>query len=91
MNWWLRYAPFAIALAGFCGVLVYGLWDAASNIEQLRHILVLRIVMSVSITVISLTFALSIILSKKYQPEDKYWAFAAVGIIVGFWLRTYPR
>src|SRR5438477_3035535 len=58
MNWWLRYLPFAIALAGFGGVLIYGLWDAASNIDQLRHILVLRLAISVSITVISLTFAL---------------------------------
>ena len=90
MNQWLRYTPFAIALAGFGGVLIYGLWDAAS-IDQLRHILVLRLAISVSITVISLTFALAIVLSKKYQPEDKYWAFAALGIIIGFWFRTYPR
>ncbi len=41
MNWWLRYTPFAIALAGLGGVLIYGLLDAASNIDQFRHILVL--------------------------------------------------
>ena len=91
MNRWLRYTPFAIALTGFGGVLIYGLWDAASNIDQLRHIIVLRLAMFVSTTIVSLTFALPIILSKKYQPEDKYWAFAAVGIIIGFWLRTYQR
>ena len=87
MNWWLRYIPFAIALAGFGGVLI---WDTASNDDQFRHILLLRLAIAVIITVISLTLALSIILSKKYQPEDKYWVFAAVGIIIGFWLRTYP-
>ena len=90
MNWWLRYTPFAIALAGLGGVLIYGLLDAASNIDQLRHILVLRLAISIGVTIMSLTFALLIILSGKYQPEDKYWAFAAVGIIIGFWLRMYP-
>lgn len=32
--------------------------------------------------------ALYVILTKKYKPEDKNWAYGALGTIAGFWLRA---
>jgi hypothetical protein len=31
--------------------------------------------------------AFFIIVSKRYDPNDKLWAYAIVGMIVGYWLR----
>ena len=35
--------------------------------------------------------ALYIILSPKYVGESERWAFGAMGIIIGFWLRPEPE
>jgi hypothetical protein len=40
--------------------------------------------------VLSVTFgaaSLYIILSQKYGPKDKHWAYGIAGLIIGFWLR----
>jgi len=34
-----------------------------------------------------LAASLYVILSKRYTPQDKHWAYATVGTILGFWLR----
>lgn len=34
-----------------------------------------------------LAATLFVILSKRYAPKDKHWAYATVGLILGFWLR----
>lgn len=31
--------------------------------------------------------ALILLLSRKRQPKDKYWAYATLGTLVGYWLR----
>ena len=39
---------------------------------------------------ISLLFgapAIFVVLSERYQPREKHWAFTTLGTILGFWLR----
>jgi hypothetical protein len=31
--------------------------------------------------------AIFVVLSKRYPPREKHWAFSTLGIILGFWLR----
>jgi hypothetical protein len=31
--------------------------------------------------------ALYIILSRRYAPQDKHWAYGTIGTVLGFWLR----
>jgi hypothetical protein len=31
--------------------------------------------------------ALYIILSKRFQPKDKHWAYGLIGILLGYWLK----
>jgi len=38
------------------------------------------------ISVALLACSLFVILSNKYGPKDKHWAYAAAGTVVGFWL-----
>jgi len=45
-----------------------------------------RTVMQVIISLIVLTSALIVILSKKYPDDVQKWAFGVVGTIVGYWL-----
>lgn len=40
------------------------------------------------ISVIILAAALYVILSKQYAGIDKHWAYATVGTILGFWLKS---
>lgn len=45
------------------------------------------LVCSAVISLIVLSAALYVILSKKYTPKDKHWAYATIGTVLGFWLR----
>jgi hypothetical protein len=39
------------------------------------------------VTAVLLAAGLFVILSKRYPPKDKHWAYGVVGTVVGFWLR----
>jgi len=43
-------------------------------------------VMQVGISILVIAASLFVILSKRYAPRDKHWAYATVGTILGFWL-----
>lgn len=38
------------------------------------------------ISVVLLAAALWVILSQRYTPTDRHWAYGALGTVVGFWL-----
>jgi hypothetical protein len=40
------------------------------------------------ISAVLLAAALFVILTKKYPPQDKHWAYGALGTVVGFWLKA---
>jgi hypothetical protein len=40
------------------------------------------------VSVLLLLASLFVILSTKYGAKDKHWAYATVGTLLGFWLRT---
>jgi hypothetical protein len=42
----------------------------------------------IGLTVVLLSGALFVILSKKYAPTDKHWAFGTLGTLVGYWLKA---
>jgi hypothetical protein len=43
--------------------------------------------MQITISVIVLLASLYMILSSKYGPKDKHWAYGVVGTIIGFWFK----
>lgn len=51
-------------------------------IDPLRYFL-----MKVLVSIAFGTASLYVILSRKYQPKDKHWAYGIAGLIIGFWLR----
>lgn len=40
-----------------------------------------------TVSCVVLFAALFVILSKNYPPTTEHWAYAAIGTIMGFWLR----
>jgi hypothetical protein len=44
--------------------------------------------MQIAISIALLWAALRVILSKAYGPTDKHWAYATIGTLLGYWLRT---
>lgn len=46
------------------------------------------LVAQLAISAILLVAALFVILTKKYPPQDKHWAYGALGTVVGFWLKA---
>jgi hypothetical protein len=40
-----------------------------------------------ALSAILLAAALFVILTKRYSPQDKHWAYGTIGTIVGFWLK----
>jgi ABC-type Fe3+ transport system permease subunit len=47
----------------------------------------LQIWMRVFLTLACLAASLTIILSSKYKPAEKHWAYGFVGTIIGYWFR----
>ena len=45
------------------------------------------VVMQVVISLALLGSTLFVILSKRYGPKDKHWAYGTIGLVVGFWLK----
>lgn len=41
-----------------------------------------------ALSAIILACALYVILSTRFQPREKNWAYGIVGTLVGYWLRT---
>lgn len=46
-----------------------------------------RIGGQIVVTLSVLAASLFVILSRNRGPKDKHWAYAAIGTIVGFWLK----
>jgi hypothetical protein len=44
-------------------------------------------VMQVVTSLVILGAALLMILSHEFDPKDKHWAYAAAGVVLGFWLK----
>jgi uncharacterized membrane protein SirB2 len=44
--------------------------------------------MPVLVSIVLLISALFVILSKKYAPADRHWAYGSIGTIVGYWLHN---
>src|ERR1039457_5898461 len=45
---------------------------------------VMQVVLSVTVG----AAALFVILSRRFTPRDKHWAYATLGTIIGFWLNS---
>jgi hypothetical protein len=45
-----------------------------------------HLAMQVLLSIVLLSATLFVVLSKKYDAKDKHWAYATIGLIVGFWL-----
>jgi hypothetical protein len=58
------------------------------KIEWLYSERYFRMIGQAAVTVVVLCAALFVIVSKRYRPPEKNWAFGAVGTVIGFWLRA---
>ena len=45
-----------------------------------------RAIMQIALTLMCAAAALVVILSRRRKPEDKNWAYGAMGTLLGFWL-----
>ncbi len=45
-----------------------------------------RQLVQIIISVLLLLASLFVVLSSKYAPKDKHWAYGTIGTLVGFWL-----
>lgn len=46
------------------------------------------VVVQIAISLILLAAALWVVLSQRYQPTDRHWAYGIIGTVVGFWLHS---
>ena len=58
-------------------------YSPLSTTESVQFRPLTQVVVSLAL----LAATLFVILSKRYAPKDKHWAYATVGLILGFWLR----
>ena len=50
-------------------------------------VLTMREWVQIIVSVVLLVASLFVVLSPKYEPKDKHWAYGTIGVLVGFWLR----
>jgi hypothetical protein len=60
---------------------LYDLWPGASFWTPI-------LIVQAAMTVIFVGACLYVIVSKRYGPTERHWAFGTLGTILGFWLRT---
>ena len=70
---------FAITLLITGNVAMFMELKAGTTPYQIMQILLSLVVASAS---------LYVILSRRYAPKDKHWAYATIGTVVGFWLHV---
>jgi hypothetical protein len=61
--------------------------QAYKDRDNAQTALLVRSIMQVAFSLVLTTASLFVILSKRYQPKDKHWAYTTIGTILGFWLR----
>ena len=59
----------------------------AANRQSSRCRVDMREWVQIIISVVLLIASLFVVLSPKYGPKDKHWAYGTIGTLVGFWLR----
>jgi hypothetical protein len=60
---------------------LYDLWPGASFWTP-------TLIVQGAMTLIFVGACLYVIVSKRYGPAERHWAFGTLGTILGFWLRT---
>lgn len=45
-------------------------------------------IIQAAISIIFIGASLFVILSQRYAPDDRHWAYGALGTILGFWLKA---
>jgi hypothetical protein len=50
-------------------------------------LIMIRNLMQIAVSIIVLIAALFVVLGRRYMPQEKHWAYGAVGTILGFWLK----
>lgn len=86
---WVIIAVGVMALFAYRFMSSEGTSFGFNGINQSRNVSLppTRTLMSVFVSVAILVSALYIILSKNYDGASEKWAFGAIGMIVGFWLK----
>src|ERR1035437_9262416 len=47
-----------------------------------------REMMQMLLTIVLAAASIIVISKKSYDPKDKHWAYATIGILIGFWLNA---
>lgn len=76
---WMLFA-FAVMLLISGNVAMFAELRAGTKPYQIMQIL-LSLVVAIA--------SLYVILSGRYAPKDKHWAYATIGTVVGFWLHVH--
>jgi len=76
---WMLFA-FAIMLFVSGNLAMFAELKAGTRPYEIMQFLLSLVVASAS---------LYVILSRRYAPKDKHWAYATIGTVVGFWLHVH--
>jgi hypothetical protein len=82
------FAASAIALA-FVGYLdpVRIFWSHSTPHYELAPAVNPQFLVQLGLTAALALASLFVILSKRYSPSEKHWAFGTIGTLLGFWLK----
>jgi hypothetical protein len=89
----MKFLPRIVFFVGVALLVITMHWPLIDGGGMGTFLLLFRIVrrssfMQEIISILVLAASLAIILSKRYSPKDKHWAYTTVGTILGFWLNS---
>lgn len=77
-SWWAGFSPSGKGLPPDFGLHpMYGLDRPFTT----------KVIMQLAISVLLMIASLFVILSARYGPKDKHWAYGTVGTLLGFWFQ----
>jgi hypothetical protein len=57
------------------------------SINGAQPLISLRDLVQLTISALLLAASLFVVLSKRYRPEERHWAYGTLGTLIGFWLK----
>ena len=68
---------------------VFGLWSTPKGTKLIDDSpFPPRVIVQIVVSVLLAALSLFVIRSERYGPTSRHWAYGAVGVLLGFWLKA---
>jgi hypothetical protein len=78
--------PLSIFIGG--AMMLFGTSNMLPNAPTAMHGPLRRLIMQAIVSLFILGVSVFVISTNAFHPDGKHWAYASVGMVVGYWLKS---